>query len=61
MTILLSASPGTGPEIFTLGHRNLHGVAFHPETGAPYTVEHGDEVNMLATGRQLRLALRFFR
>ena len=41
---------GYRPEIFTLGHRNLHGVAFHPETGAPYTVEHGDEVNMLQPG-----------
>ena len=41
---------GYRPEIFTVGHRNLHGVAFHPETGEAFTVEHGDEVNILKPG-----------
>ncbi len=36
---------GYRPEIFTMGHRNFHGVAIHPETGEPWTQEHGDEVN----------------
>jgi aldose sugar dehydrogenase len=38
------------PEIFTYGHRNLHGIAVHPETGAIWTDEHGDEVNILKAG-----------
>ncbi len=36
---------GYRPEIFTMGHRNFHGVAIHPDTGEPWTQEHGDEVN----------------
>ena len=41
---------GYRPEIFTFGHRNLHGVAIHPETGEPWTQEHGDEVNRITAG-----------
>jgi len=37
--------------IYTLGHRNPQGLAFHPETGEPYLTEHGpsdnDEVNRM--------------
>lgn len=40
--------------IYTLGHRNPQGLAFHPESGAAYVTEHGpsanDEVNMLVAG-----------
>lgn len=47
--------PGTAPEIWSLGHRNVQGAALHPETGALYTVEHGarggDEVNRPEAGR----------
>lgn len=38
---------GYSPEIFTIGHRNLHGMAVHPETGEVWINEHGDEVNIL--------------
>jgi glucose/arabinose dehydrogenase len=42
------------PEIYTYGHRNVQGLAFHPRTGEPYSVEHGhtcdDEINHLVPG-----------
>ena len=42
------------PEIFTYGHRNVQGIAVHPETGMVWTHEHGprggDEVNVLQAG-----------
>ena len=42
------------PEIFTYGHRNTYGLAFHPETGALWQAEigpmGGDEVNILVPG-----------
>jgi len=45
---------GALPEIFTYGHRNVQGMAVHPETGAIWTHEHGprggDEVNILQAG-----------
>ena len=38
--------------IFTLGHRNVQGLALRPSTGAMYSVEHGpdvdDEINLLS-------------
>ena len=43
--------PGSKPEIYTLGHRNMLGLAVHPVTGAIWENENGplggDEVNML--------------
>ncbi|MFH0916295.1 MAG: PQQ-dependent sugar dehydrogenase [bacterium] len=40
--------------IYTLGHRNPQGLAFHPQTGEAYVTEHGpsdnDEVNKLKAG-----------
>lgn len=40
--------------IYTLGHRNPQGLAFHPVTGVAYVTEHGpsdnDEVNALRAG-----------
>lgn len=40
--------------IYTLGHRNVQGLALQPVTGAVYSVEHGptfdDEVNLLKPG-----------
>lgn len=40
--------------IYTLGHRNPQGLAFHPVTGAAYLTEHGpsdnDEINRLQAG-----------
>jgi aldose sugar dehydrogenase len=46
---------GYRPEIYTLGHRNILGLAVHPDTGAIWSVENGpnggDEVNELAPGK----------
>ncbi len=46
---------GAKPEIFTYGHRNGYGLAFHPETGALWQSEigplGGDEINVLLPGR----------
>lgn len=45
---------GALPETFTYGHRNIQGMARHPETGAIWSHEHGpqggDEINILAPG-----------
>jgi glucose/arabinose dehydrogenase len=47
--------PGALPEIFTYGHRNAYGLAFHPQTGALWECEFGpmggDELNVLIAGR----------
>ena len=41
---------GARPEIWSLGHRNVQGIAIQPGTGAVWTIEHGtrggDEVNL---------------
>ena len=46
--------PDAKPEIYTYGHRNTYGLAFHPETGALWQSEigpmGGDEVNILVPG-----------
>jgi len=46
---------GAKPEIYTYGHRNSYGLAFHPETGALWQAEigpmGGDEVNILVPGK----------
>jgi glucose/arabinose dehydrogenase len=43
------------PEIWSYGHRNVQGLAIHPETGEVWTNEHGpqggDELNRLQPGR----------
>jgi len=48
------ARTGAKPEIFTYGHRNGYGLAFHPETGELWQAEigpmGGDEVNILISG-----------
>ncbi|MDZ4363771.1 PQQ-dependent sugar dehydrogenase [Brevundimonas sp.] len=45
---------GALPEIWSLGHRNVQGVAIQPGTGAIWTVEHGtrggDEINLDKAG-----------
>jgi glucose/arabinose dehydrogenase len=45
---------GAKPEIYTFGHRNGYGLAFHPETGQLWQAEigpmGGDEVNILLPG-----------
>ena len=46
---------GALPEIWSLGHRNVQGVAIQPGTGAAWTIEHGtrggDEVNLDEGGK----------
>jgi glucose/arabinose dehydrogenase len=46
--------PGARPEIWTYGHRNQQGMAFHPETGDLWATEHGpqggDELNLIKPG-----------
>ena len=45
---------GARPEIFTYGHRNGYGLAFHPDTGELWQAEigpmGGDEINILRAG-----------
>jgi Glucose/sorbosone dehydrogenases len=46
---------GSGaPEIWSIGHRNPQGLAFHPVTGALWEAEHGpqggDEINIVQPG-----------
>lgn len=45
---------GFDSRTYTYGHRNVQGLAFHPETGQPIVTEHGpwhsDEVNALVNG-----------
>ena len=46
---------GAKPEIWSYGHRNVQGLAIHPETGDIWADEHGpqggDEVNRIQAGR----------
>jgi len=50
-----AGNPIPGSPVYTLGHRNVFGLAFHPVTGTPYVSENGpdrnDEVNVLDPGR----------
>jgi glucose/arabinose dehydrogenase len=45
---------GALPEIYSYGHRNLQGIALHPQTGEVWTHEHGpqggDEINIIRRG-----------
>ncbi len=45
---------GMRPEIWSYGHRNLQGLAIHPETGDLWETEHGpqggDEFNLIRPG-----------
>lgn len=47
--------PGALAEIWSIGHRNPHGLLFHPVTGELWENEHGpkggDEVNILQKGK----------
>jgi glucose/arabinose dehydrogenase len=52
--------PFPGSPVFSLGHRNVQGLAFHPDTRVLYETEHGpsglfpaccrDEVNLIEAG-----------
>jgi glucose/arabinose dehydrogenase len=47
--------PGYKPEIYSYGHRNPQGLAFHPDTGVLWATEHGpqggDELNNVQAGK----------
>jgi glucose/arabinose dehydrogenase len=53
-------NPFPGSPVYSLGHRNVQGLAFHPDTGVLYQTEHGpsgifpaccqDEVNRIEAG-----------
>ena len=46
--------PGALPEIWSYGHRNIQGMALHPQTRELWSHEHGaqggDEINMIIKG-----------
>ena len=46
---------GALPEIWSYGHRNVQGLAIHPETGDVWATEHGpqggDELNLIQPGK----------
>ena len=46
---------GARPEIWSYGHRNVQGLAIHPETGDLWADEHGpqggDELNLIQPGK----------
>jgi glucose/arabinose dehydrogenase len=46
---------GAKPEIWSYGHRNVQGLAIHPETGDLWADEHGpqggDELNLIQAGK----------
>jgi len=53
-------NPMPGSPVWSLGHRNVQGIAWHPDAGALYETEHGpsdpfpnccnDEVNLIVAG-----------
>lgn len=49
------AVPGAMASIFSLGNRNIQGMAIHPVTGQLWTTEHGpmggDELNLILPGK----------
>ena len=51
----LANRAGAAPEVWSLGHRNVQGLAVHPASGELWAVEHGpqggDEVNVVQAGR----------
>ncbi len=48
-------NPFAGSPVYSYGHRNPQGLAWHPETGQLYATEHGpqanDEINLIERGR----------
>ena len=48
-------TPNSRPEIYSYGHRNVQGLAFHPETGDLWENEFGplggDELNLIQAGK----------
>ncbi len=48
-------NPFEGSPVYSYGHRNPQGLAWHPETGQLYSSEHGqtahDEINLIQKGK----------
>ena len=48
---------GFDKRIYTYGHRNVQGIAFHPENDQVFTAEHGpwhnDEITLLVKGKNV--------
>ena len=48
--------PNAKPEIWSYGHRNIQGLAIHPETNELWSHEHGpkggDEINIIKKGEK---------
>ena len=48
-------NPFSGSPVYSYGHRNPQGMAWHPETGKLYSSEHGqsahDEINQIKSGQ----------
>ncbi|MGI0019491.1 MAG: PQQ-dependent sugar dehydrogenase [Nitrososphaera sp.] len=48
-------NPFPGSPVYSYGHRNIQGLAWHPQTGELYASEHGesgnDEINLIKAGR----------
>ena len=48
-------NPFSGSPVYSYGHRNPQGLAWHPETGQLYSSEHGqsahDEINQIKSGQ----------
>jgi aldose sugar dehydrogenase len=46
--------PGALPQVWSYGHRNVQGLAWHPQTGELWATEHGpsggDELNLIQRG-----------
>lgn len=42
--------PGRLPEIYTYGHQNIHALTNRPGTNEIWSIEHGDEANILKPG-----------
>jgi glucose/arabinose dehydrogenase len=51
----LASNANARPEIYSYGHRNVQGLAFHPQTGDLWEVEFGprggDELNRIEAGK----------
>jgi aldose sugar dehydrogenase len=50
----LAGQPGALPELWSIGHRNIQGLAFDPRSGRVWASEHGprggDEINVIEAG-----------
>jgi aldose sugar dehydrogenase len=55
VAVKTNSAKGALPEVYSWGHRNVQGLAFHPETGDLWESEMGpkggDELNLVAPGK----------